>query len=243
MPTIHNNTSTLQSQYNHLSPPLRTTPTKPGLSRDSIIARPILGLQAFRVECKRGRVNIRLLRWTFEHLSSLSNICPWNMACPVSCPILTDEPWQALAAAGVISREAFVARQHTPPAASTPPPAASTPPPVADAANGPHIPASDAPKGSSEPRSSVIACGGRPGTEPAIRGYDPTFAPYEPSAIRWQLHVATMTSAHAAKIAPQVRRADEAKRRVKATEARAAEIAQGFLGALQLLLNARLTAR
>jgi hypothetical protein len=124
----------------------------------------------------------------------------------------------------------------SPPAASTPllavmQPTARTSPP----ATRPRPPAS--------PRSSVVVCGGRPGTGRPVPGYDPTFAPHEPSAVRWQLHVATMLSARAAKIAAQERRADEAKQRIKATEARATEIAQGFLGTLQLLLNARLTAR
>jgi hypothetical protein len=134
----------------------------------------------------------------------------------------------------VVSREAFEARQG-PPAASTP---LLAPKP------GAHFPSPPAarPRAAS-PRSSVIVCGGTPGTGRPVPGYDPTFVPHEPSAIRWQLHLATMTSAHAAKIAAQERRADEAKRRVKAMEARATEISQGFFGALQLLLNVRLTAR
>jgi hypothetical protein len=80
----------------------------------------------------------------------------------------------------------------------------------------------------------MYAIGGRPGTGPAIQGYDPTFAPHESSAVRWQVNVATMLNALAAKVDAQDRRADEQERRIAALEAdrkvRAADLAKGIVG-------------
>jgi hypothetical protein len=149
----------------------------------------------------------------------------------------------------VVSRKEYEARRQSPgqargaptarpsPLAATQPAARPSPPAARPSPPAGYVP--PAPK-------SMVAIGGRPGTDPAIQGYDPTFAPHEGSAVRWQVNVLTMLNEIAAKIDAQERRADEQERRIKAMEAaaadrkaRAGEIAAGIFGTLQLMFAGR----
>ena len=66
----------------------------------------------------------------------------------------------------------------------------------------------------SEPRASMVAIGGRPGTGRPIPGYDPTFAPHDGYAVSHQVNTVIMLSALAA-------RSDALERRVATLEAAA----------------------
>jgi hypothetical protein len=61
---------------------------------------------------------------------------------------------------------------------------------------------------------SMFAVGGRPGTDPAIQGYDPTFAPHVASAVRRQANVATFEAKAAASINLLAREVASLKREV-----------------------------
>jgi hypothetical protein len=60
----------------------------------------------------------------------------------------------------------------------------------------------------------MFAVGGRPGTEPAIQGYDPTFAPHEAWAVHRQATVATFEANATASINLLAREVASLKREV-----------------------------
>jgi hypothetical protein len=85
----------------------------------------------------------------------------------------------------------------------------------------------------------MFAVGGRPGTEPAIQGYDPTFAPHEALSVRWQVNVVTLLNELAAKVDAQDRRIKAMEATAADQKARAGEIAAGIFGTLQLMFAGR----
>jgi hypothetical protein len=84
---------------------------------------------------------------------------------------------------------------------------------------------------------SMFAIGGKPGTERAVPGYDPAFAPHEPSAVAWNVNVATMLNALARQADEQKRRADEQERRIAALEVAAADSKVQLAGVMQGLFG------
>jgi hypothetical protein len=111
----------------------------------------------------------------------------------------------------VMTKEAFEARQQAAPAAQHSPPA------VKPGAHFPSPPAArPSPSASYVPPvpKSMFAVGGRPGTEPAIQGYDPTFAPHEAWAVQRQANVATFEANATASINLLAREVASLKREV-----------------------------
>jgi hypothetical protein len=117
-----------------------------------------------------------------------------------------------------MTKEAFEARRRASPAAQHSPPAAQHSP--SPAKSGAHFPRPAAalprPAAAYIPTApkSMFAVGGRPGTEPAIRGYDPTFAPHEAWAVQRLANVATFEANATASINLLAREVASLKREV-----------------------------
>ena len=82
----------------------------------------------------------------------------------------------------------------------------------------------------SEPRTSMVAIGGKPGTGRPIPGYDPTFAPHDGYAVSHQVNTVIMLSALAA-------RSDALERRVATLEAAAANRKAETLDLAQMIFG------